>query len=202
MKTKWILLASILVVSQAPASNLLTLLEEDQAVRNHLQTLPAEQMLNYMNEVILPGDKIRLEQVKDILKSSANLSSEELYAAAMIMQHGGEAKHYKLAMELSQKSATLNPDNKNASWLSCAAEDRYLLNVGESQVWGTQLRMKMNLAGTFQIYRLENFDKNARTDEQRSKCGIPTLAEIESRLERMSKLKNRNAQYRLWKTGT
>jgi hypothetical protein len=199
---KCILLASSFFVTQVIASDLLELYIEDQAVRTHLRTLPKTEVRKYITEVMVPEDKIRLAQVEDILKSSENLSSEEYFAAAMIMQHGSEPRHYQKAMELSRKSESLDHANTSANWLSCAAEDRYLLKVGKPQVWGTQLKRKMNLAGTYEVYYLENFDKEARPDEQRKTCGIPTLSEIEARLERMAKLNNRNKQYSLWKTGT
>ena len=60
----------------------------------------------------------------------------------------------------------------------------------------------MNSTETFEIYYLVNFDKTARPDKERTKCGIPTLSEIESRLDKMAKLESRNKQYSLWKTGT
>tara|TARA_Y100000588_G_C13828334_1_gene742474 strand:+ start:100 stop:693 length:594 start_codon:yes stop_codon:yes gene_type:complete len=195
-------ITSAFFVSQVNAIDVIALYKEDQAVRTHLRSLPKNEVRKYITEVMLPGDKARLSQVENLLSGTDSLSSEEYFAAAMIMQHGSEPKHYKMAMELSKKSASLDPNNKNANWLSCAAEDRYLLKVGKPQVWGTQLDRKMNDAGTHEIYYLENFNKSARPDDQRKLCGIPTLAEIESRLERMAKLTNRNKQYSLWKTGT
>ncbi|WP_284243268.1 hypothetical protein [Thalassotalea insulae] len=42
-------------------------------------------------------------------------------------------------MELSLKAAALDPTNKNARWLACAAKDRYLLKMGKPQVWGMQV---------------------------------------------------------------
>ncbi len=202
MNFKWIFIATVFFVSQVSAIDVIALYKEDQGVRTHLRSLPKNEVRKYITEVMLPGDKARLSQVESLLNSTDSLSSEEYFAAAMIMQHGSEPKHYKMAMELSKKSASLDPNNKNANWLSCAAEDRYLLKVGKSQVWGTQLDRKMNAEGTHEIYYLENFNKKARPDEQRKLCGIPTLAEIESRLEKMAKLTNRNKQYSLWKTGT
>ncbi|MEP1555030.1 hypothetical protein [Paraglaciecola sp.] len=202
MNKKWILFASAFFIAQVNASDLIKLYEEDQAVRTHLRTLPNSEVKKYITEIMLPGDKARLSQIERILETAENLSSQEYFAAAMIMQHGSELSHYKKAMELSQTSVSLDPSNTNASWLSCAAEDRYLLKLGKPQIWGTQLKRKMNAAGTHKIYYLENFDKDARPDEQRKVCGIPVLSEIESRLEKMANLKNRNKQYSLWKTGT
>jgi hypothetical protein len=202
VKLKWILLVSTLFVSQVIANDVLKLYEEDQAIRTNLRSLPNDEVKKYINEVMLPGDKVRLKEIERILKSSEKLSSDEYFAVAMIMQHGSEPSHYQKAMELAKKSASLDPSNKNANWLSCAAEDRYLLKIGKHQVWGTQLKRKMNLAGKYEIYYLVDFDKSARPDQQRKKCGIPLLSEIESRLERMAKLTNRNKQYSLWKTGT
>ncbi len=189
-------------MSQVMATDLLKLYEEDQAARTHLQKLPENEIRKFITEVMVPGDKIRLAQVEDVLKISENLSSAEYLAAAVIMQHGSEPDHYKKAMELAQKAVSLDPANKDASWLSCAAEDRYLMKIGKPQVWGTQLDLKMNNSGTHQIHYLDNFDKKARTDEQRKKCGLPSLVEIEEKLAKMAKLESRNEQYKLWKSGT
>ena len=202
MNFKWIFIATAFFVSQVSAIDVIALYKEDQGVRTHLRSLSKNEVRKYITEVMLPGDKARLSQVESLLNRTDSLSSEEYFAAAMIMQHGSEPKHYKMAMELSKKSALLDPNNKSANWLSCAAEDRYLLKIGKSQVWGTQLNRKMNADGTHEIYYLENFNKNTRSDEERKLCGIPTLAEIESRLEVMAKLTDRNKQYSLWKTGT
>jgi len=202
VKIKWIFLISAFFVSQTFASELLKIYEEDQAVRTHLRTLPKNEVRKYITEVMVPKDKIRLAQVESILKTHKKLSSKEYFAAAMIMQHGSEPEHYQLAMDLSKKSASLDPKNRNASWLACAAEDRYLIKIGKKQVWGTQLKRKMNSTKTFEIYYLVNFDKTARPDKERTKCGIPALSEMEFRLEKMAKLENRNKQYSLWKTGT
>lgn len=201
MKIKWILFVPAFFVSQVIASDILKWYEEDQAVRTHIRTLPKDEVKKYINEVMLPGDQVRLVQVEKLLISSQELSADEYFAAAMIMQHGSEPRHYEKAMELSRKSSSIDPDNKNARWLSCASEDRYLIKIGKSQVWGTQLKRKMNTSETHEIYYLVNFDKNARPDKQRIQCGLPSLSEIESKLEKMAKLKNRNKQYSLWKTG-
>ena len=202
MKVKWMFIALILWAAPVYAIDVLALYKDDQAVRTHLRTLPKNEVKEYITQVMLPGDQVRLEQVEQLLKTTENLSSEEYFAAAMIMQHGSDPAHYKMAMELSQKARALDPSNKNASWLSCAAEDRYLQKIDQPQIWGTQLHRKMNAEGTHEIYYLENFDKNARADEQRVQCGIPTLAGIEAKLEKMATLTDRNKQYRLWKTGT
>jgi len=202
VKVKVLLFIPTLFMNQVMATDLLKLYEEDQAARTHLQSLPEHEVRKFITEVMLPADKIRLAQVEEKLNMSETLSSREYLAAAVIMQHGSEPAHYKKAMELSQKAVALDPANKDASWLSCAAEDRYLMKIGQPQVWGTQLDRKMNNTGTYEIHYLDNFDKTARTDEQRKKCGIPSLAEMESKLEKMAKLESRSAQYKLWKTGT
>lgn len=197
-----IIFLSLFFFSNANAQSLLEMLDEDQAVRTKLRELPREQIKKYIDEVMLPGDKLRLEKTEEILASGSVLSAEELLAAAFIMQHGSYEKHYKSAMELARKSSELDPSNSDAVWLSSAAEDRYLLKIDKSQVWGTQLKRKIKSSGTYQIYYLENFDKSAKTDKQRLERGLPTLGELESRLLRMEKEQDRNKQYSIWKTGT
>lgn len=125
------ILSAVFFICQLNASDLLELYKEDQAVRSQLKLLSHKEVKKYIIEVMLPGDKIRLSKVQGLLNTSENLSSEEYFAAAMIMQHGSEPKHYKMAMELSRKSATLNQNYKSAHWLSFAAEDRYHLKMGK-----------------------------------------------------------------------
>jgi hypothetical protein len=206
MNFKWIIFAITffvaLFITQANATDLTALYIEDQAVRSHLRTLPENEVRKYITEVMLPGDKVRMAQVETILASNIALSSEEYFAAAMIMQHGSQPSHYQKAMTLSQTSAQLDPSNKKARWLSCAAEDRYRMKIGQSQVWGTQLSRKMNQTETYEIYYLENFDKTAKPDVDRIKCGLPALTDIEARLDKMAKIEGRSKQYKLWKTGS
>lgn len=151
---------------------------------------------------MLPGDKLRLEKTEKILASDKTLTTQEVLAAAFIMQHGSEVKHYRMAMELALQSFELDPNNLDAIWLASAAQDRYLLKINEPQVWGTQLKRKMNVSGTYQIYYLENFDKSIKTDKQRQSRGLPSLAELESRLSRMEAQSDRAKQYSIWKTGS
>ncbi|HSR51141.1 MAG TPA: hypothetical protein VLV83_09965 [Acidobacteriota bacterium] len=133
-------------------------------------------------------DEKRRERVKEMLEAGLVKTASDHYHAAMIMQHGGEPEAYELAFELSSKAAEMDPDHKSARWLSCAAEDRWLMSLGKPQVWGTQFkRPDMQSPWT-----MEPFDRDAKTDEERKACGVRTLQESEERLEAMNEQLERN----------
>ncbi len=125
------------------------------------------------------NDKLRLQQVQKLIDSNSLHHSDDFYHAAMIFQHGSKPEHFQMANKLALKSAAMNPSNTNAKWLACAAEDRYLHNVGKPQVWGTQFRM----VGSWTI---EPFDKVAKTDKERIENGVPTIEQTLVRLRQMN----------------
>ena len=118
-------------------------------------------------EVVKPRDNARLKRVEKLYSQGLLKNADDIYHAAMIYQHGDKPEHYKKAMELSKKAGGLgHPDGKTFSAL---AEDRYLLEIGKAQIWGTQFtRENFN-----EQWRLkEPFDRDARTDEERKEMGL------------------------------
>jgi len=140
--------------------------EEDQIDRKH-------------GSLSLYRDAQRIKLVKTLLEQKKLNSAEDYYRAALIMQHGQESDDYKQAMTLAKKAVLLKPSHKQARWLACAAEDRYLHSIGQPQVWGTQF------VGAFE-YSLEPFDRHAKTDQERIANHVPPLQEILQQLQAMN----------------
>ena len=131
-------------------------------------------------------DAKRRAQIQALLTTNSNFSADDYYHAALIMQHGSEANDYKHSMELAQKVVAIYSNHKYAKWLACASEDCSLFKIDLSQVWGTNLKRRPPPNKDYDIYYLINFDKTARSDENRVEgCGLLNLKRIEAKLKVM-----------------
>ena len=119
--------------------------------------------------VVGPRDKARLNRVEELYSQRLLRTADDLMNAAMIYQHGDKPEHYRKAMELAQKAGGLgHPEGKKFSAL---AEDRYLLESGKAQIWGTQFT-RHTADEPWKIR--EPFDRNAKTDKEREEIGLPS----------------------------
>jgi hypothetical protein len=87
-------------------------------------------------ERIWEDDNEREIEVLKMLQNGSVESGDELYYAAVIMQHSNCNKFIKLANDLAK--ASMEKGNENAKWLYAASLDRYLLGEGKKQKFGTQ----------------------------------------------------------------
>jgi hypothetical protein len=120
-------------------------------------------------------DDVRVKQVRAILASGVQEDPEDLFAAAMILQHGSSQDDYWMAHELAKASA--GAGYSPARWLAAAAYDRWLMHQGKPQRYGTQY-----LGTGDGARRLWEVDP-ATTDEERSQWGVPPLAEALNRAD-------------------
>ncbi len=96
----------------------------------------ADKLPSYDWEKAVPKrDEARREQARTLLAKSGR-SGEEYYYAAFIFQHGQKADDYLFAHILATESIALG--YSRAKWISAATLDRYLQQVGQKQVFGTQ----------------------------------------------------------------
>ena len=123
------------------------------------------------------SDEKRLAKVKELYSQGFIKTSEDMFYAAMIFQHGKTPENLKIAMELAKKSWKLG--NSDGKWLYPRAEDRYLLSINKAQIWGTQyIREKSNEPWRLQ----EPFDKATKTEKERKEMGI----DIEAKLKKLN----------------
>jgi hypothetical protein len=127
-------------------------------------------------------DRGRRARVAELAASGALRDSRDFLHAAMVYQHGEGADDIRQAMQWALRAAELEPANKSARWLACAAEDRWLQRSGKPQVWGTQYMLPKPGAKWTQ----EPFDRKAKTDAERVAMNVPTLAESGASLEQMN----------------
>jgi hypothetical protein len=153
-----------------------SLYEQDQADRHDFEQLDHEQ-----HQQILQRDRQRRQRVEEIIESVGLEAPEDYFHAAMVFQHGETLDDYWRAHELAKKGAELG--HPTSRWLAAAAYDRWLMNQGKPQKYGTQYTSRGD-----EPYRLWDVDPTT-TDEERAAWNVPPLAEALRRAETLSRRK-------------
>ncbi|HEX8661841.1 MAG TPA: hypothetical protein VF686_08230, partial [Brevundimonas sp.] len=82
-------------------------------------------------------DRARREAVVALLEDGWPEDSDDLYAAAWVLNHGDEAQEAALGSQLAARAAELG--HPKARWLAAAAFDRSLMYAGKPQKYGTNM---------------------------------------------------------------
>ena len=131
--------------------------------------------------VINQHDAHHRARAHQMLDSGLVVTADDYFHAAMIFQHGDDSTDYLLARQLALKSVELDSTKSIAKWLSAAAHDRYLWEVGKPQWYGTQYHLIDNK------WTIEPIDTTAVTDDDRLRCQVPPLAEARRKAEEMNR---------------
>jgi hypothetical protein len=136
--------------------------DEDQADR-------ASEAVDW--SVVGPRDHARQKRVKELFSGKALRTANDYYHAALILQHGDVPEDFLLAHEFCVVAILKGRNDKETAWLAASAEDRYLMNIGRPQRFGTQFRSENN--GPVRLYAVDE----SVTDELRRLMGVHSLAE-------------------------
>ena len=121
-------------------------------------------------------DRERRERVAELIAAGQVRCPVDLYRAALAYQHGYSPRHYLVAHILATAAAFQG--HEAAVKLSASTLDRYLQRIGRPQVLGT-------LPGE-DNWTLEPFDREMLPDFVRQLYNVPSLADLEVRVERMN----------------
>jgi len=146
--------------------------DEDQADR-------AAEAIDW--SVVGPRDHARLKRVKELFESDGLHTANDYYRSAMILQHGEAPEDFLLAHEFCVVAILKAKIERESAWLAASAEDRFLMNIGRPQRFGTQFRSEG--AGPLRLYTIGD----GVTDELRRLMGVHSLAEARAHEVELSK---------------
>ena len=155
------------------ASRLIELYNEDQAAR---EDHPYYGTPEYWE--LRRADTHRRDEARLLIDDRESLSPVELFCAAMLFQHSDELDDFKLAHDLAARSAASG--YRPARWLSAASLDRWLMNQGLPQRFGTQIVPDGRRQRIWDI-------EASTTDEDRAEWDVPPLSELEARAEQLTR---------------
>jgi len=121
------------------------------------------------------GDAARRKQLDARLQQVGTLGVRELYAAAMLMQHGTTVEDAARAMDYARRALALEPNTCAYRQLTALTEDRWLMRQGKPQRFGTQYHCPPPDGGPPHCRRLP-VDASVTDAERVARCVAP-LAE-------------------------
>lgn len=124
--------------------------------------------------IVGPRDKARLARVTELYAQNRLQTANDYYHAAMILQHGDAPEDFLLAHEFCIVAISKGKNDKDTKWLAASSEDRFLMNIGRPQRFGTQFRSEGG--GPFRLYTVDA----GVTDELRREMGVRSLAEAKA----------------------
>lgn len=129
--------------------------------------------------IVSRDDNLRRQRTKQLLDAGKLRSGEDYFHAAFIFQHGGKPEDYLMAHTLAIIANARGW--RDSTWIAAATLDRYLQNIGQRQIYGTQYRSTPDGGGMTQ----EPYDKTLMSDALRAAMGVPPLAEQEEQRKKM-----------------
>lgn len=141
------------------------LFDEDQSDRENNPNPTPEEF-----QKVIEKDTLRRKRVQEIINEGLLTQPEDYYHAAFIFQHGKTTEDFLKANEFAKKALDLGFEK--AKWIYAASMDRYLINIGKLQKYGTQY-----IGNGMGESILSPIDSDT-TDEERALYGIEPLSKI------------------------
>lgn len=151
-------------VKRASNAEMTAIYDADQAARDQ----PAK--IDW--SVVGPADQARRQRTQTLLDAGKLNSGEDFYHAAYVFQHGDKPEDFLKAHALAV--VALSRGYSKAAWIAAATLDRYLQNIGQPQIYGTQFQHKSGQPWTQEPYR-----RDVLSDAVRQATGVPPLAKQE-----------------------
>ena len=124
--------------------------------------------------VVTPRDRAREKRVKELIDANALGTGADYYHAAMVLQHAPAPDDYLLAHDLCV--VAVSKGEERAKWLAAASLDRFLMNIGRPQRFGTQFR-STDVAHPVTLVATDP----SVSDSLRRALNVPPLAEAKER---------------------
>jgi hypothetical protein len=158
-----------------------SLYDADQGDRTMMESSGSGSWLPQDMMKIAERDVERRKRTRQLLDDGSLKSADDYYHAAMVMQHGDKPDDFLLANILANASVKLG--REKSAWLAAASLDRYLMKIGQPQIFGTQFNSaKPSDPST---WTNEPYNKTLVSDTLRKIYLQPTLDETQKRLENL-----------------
>jgi hypothetical protein len=150
-------------IQKARSQELVKLYNADQEDRAFFEAHPEKPQSEEVMIRMGIRDLVRRKRIGEILGEGCLNSSEDYKSAAMIFQHGIHPDHFFQAFVWAKKSFDLG-DMSQKSLVALAA-DRYLVSIGQKQLFGSQAFKAQTMGSCFCIQPIENdFPDSIRTE--------------------------------------
>lgn len=120
----------------------------------------ADQRDRQARKITVEQDRIRRAEVAKLFAEGCFRTARDYHNAAIIFQHGETPDHFYQTFIWAQKA--VDKGDESATWLIPRAIDRYMLNSGYKQLFGTN------------IVTVSSYRPNATQEEQKEFCLWPT----------------------------
>ena len=143
--------------SDAPSAEMKAIFDEDQRVRS-------SEHVDW--NAVGNTDTLRRGQTRKLLAAGALHTGKDYEEAAFVFQHGDSPQDYLLAHTLAM--VAVSKGDPTAIWIAAATLDRYLENIGQKQILGTQFSSDPKSKWT-----QEPYDRDIVSDALRQQLGVP-----------------------------
>lgn len=147
-----------------PNAEMKAIFDEDQRVRQPGQQIDWS--------VVSRTDADRREQTRKLLAADALHTGKDFEEAAFLFQHGSAPNDYLLAHTLAM--VAVSRGDASAIWIACATLDRYLVNIQQKQIFGTQYNRTTPAGGSQTTWTQEPYDRTLISDALRQQLGVPS----------------------------
>ena len=130
-------------------------------------------------EVVQPRDKARLARIKQLYRGQKLQTGLDYFHAAMVLQHAHDTDDYLLAHEFCV--VAISKGVERAKWLAAASEDRFLVNSGRLQRFGTQYQVD-SATGRWSLQEVGP----GVEDSLRSALNVPPLLRAQTHADEMN----------------
>ncbi len=120
--------------------------------------------------IVMGQDRERRAQTRAMLDAGGVRTGDDFFHAAFIFQHGEASDDYLLAHALAVTAVSRG--RADAAWIAAATLDRYLQNIGQPQVYGTQFQIPHDDGPVTQ----GPYNRALIPDAARIAVGVPDLA--------------------------
>lgn len=165
-------------IGQVPTDNveMTAMFDADQAMRKaDFSKMRPDEMGK-----VASTDATHRARTRVLLDEGKLTTGTDFWHAAFVFQHGGEPSDYLLAHSLAVAAAARG--RADATWIAAATLDRYLIAIGQPQVFGTQYRWN-NGGPTTQ----EPYNRTLLSDGVRVVMGVPPIAKQKQKLDEIVK---------------